>query len=254
MWSVVQYRRIKKDVQKQLPSPPRPIPSNSWTSQDLNQRSLEHVESGHTGSVISQPASTENNDKQNEAHPTTHNDTGKDDHILVECTSEDDPFDPRNWPLRSRAKNIAILCVLIFVQTWAGAADSLANSKASREFHVSQVAENLSTAMYLFGLGSGCLFVGPLSETVGRNPVYLTFSFVYLFFVLGTALSRNFASQIVCRFFVGLACSATLGINGASVRDQFRPVKRAFWFPIIAWVNVVREYPCQGLGIAMSTN
>jgi len=93
--------------------------------------------------------------------------------------------------------------------------------------------------MYLFGTGSGCLFVGPLSETVGRNPVYLGFSFAYLLFVLGTALSGSFVSQIVCRFFVGLASSATLGINGASVRDMFRPVKRALWFPVVAWVNVV---------------
>lgn len=162
--------------------------------------------------------------------------------MLVECTSDDDPLDPRNWPLLSRAKNIAILCLLVFVQGWAGASDSLTNSKASRDLHVSQVAENLSTAMYLFGIGSGCLFVGPLSETLGRNLVYLVFSFVYLFFILGTALSRSFASQIVCRFFVGLASSATLGINGASVRDMFRPVKRALWFPVIAWVNVVREY------------
>jgi DHA1 family multidrug resistance protein-like MFS transporter len=45
----------------------------------------------------------------------------------------------------------------------------------------------------------------------------------------------------VCRFFVGLCCSATLAINGGSVRDQFRPVKRSFVFPVIAWVNVAGE-------------
>jgi hypothetical protein len=83
--------------------------------------------------------------------------------------------------------------------------------------------------MYLFGIGSGCLIVGPLSETVGRNPVYLGMTFGYLFFV-------------VCRFLVGLFASGPMGINGASVKDQFRPVKRAFVFPVVAWVNVVREY------------
>ncbi|KFY04313.1 hypothetical protein V491_09390 [Pseudogymnoascus sp. VKM F-3775] len=161
-----------------------------------------------------------------------------DDKIMVRISGEDDPLDPRNWSLLSRCKNIAILSLLIFVQAWAGAAGSIANTAASREFHVGKVAENLSTAIYLFGIGSGSLFVGPLAETVGRNPTYLVATFVYLLFVLGSALTPTFGGQVFCRYFVGLFSSATLAINGSSVRDQFRPVKRAFVFPVIAWANV----------------
>ena len=162
----------------------------------------------------------------------------EEDPFTVCTTGDDDPFDPRNWPLLDRCKNIAILAFLIFVQAWAGSAASMANSVISAEFHVSQVAENLSTAMYLFGIASGALFVGPLSETVGRNPTYLGGTFLYLLFVLGCALTPNYGGQIVCRFFVGLCSSATLAINGGSVRDQFRPVKRSWVFPVIAWANV----------------
>jgi DHA1 family multidrug resistance protein-like MFS transporter len=172
--------------------------------------------------------------------------TSSDEHadpFSVECTSDNDPINPQNWPLTLRAKTMAILCLLVFVQAWAGSSDSLANMKASKQYHVSPVAEDLTTAMYLFGIGTGCLFVGPLSMSFGRNPVYLSFSFGYLCFLLGTALSNNFATQIVCRFFAGLSSSATLGINGASVRDMFRPVDRTLWFPLIAWVNLVRKYP-----------
>jgi hypothetical protein len=61
--------------------------------------------------------------------------------------------------------------------------------------------------------------------------------------VLGTALTRNFAGQVVCRYFAGLFASPTLSINGSSVRDQFRPVKRAFVFPMIAWANVAGIFP-----------
>ncbi|CAI4219793.1 unnamed protein product [Parascedosporium putredinis] len=100
------------------------------------------------------------------------------------------------------------------------AADSMANSKASEEFGVSKVAQSLSTAMYLFGVGSGAIFAGPLSESVGRNPTYLVSTFCYLCFVLGTALTPSFGGQVVCRYFVGLFSSATLGINGASVRTN----------------------------------
>lgn len=153
-----------------------------------------------------------------------------------------DTIDPQNWSLLSRSKNIAILSLLIFTQTWAGSADSPANEAASREFGVSKVAENLSTAMYLFGIGSGSLFAGPISESIGRNPTYLGSTFIYLLFLLGSAQTPTFAGQIICRFFVGLFSSATLSINGSSVRDQFRPVKRAFVFPIIAWANIAGAY------------
>ena len=163
--------------------------------------------------------------------------------IVVKLTDETDIFDPRNWSLLSRSKNMAILALLIFVEAWAGAADSMANSAASAEFHQSRVIENLSTTMYLFGVGSGCMFVGPLSETVGRNPVYLASTLCFLFFVLGSALAKTFGGFVTCRYLVGLSSSGTLGINGASVKDQFRPVKRAFVFPLIAWVNVARESP-----------
>ncbi|PTB72592.1 MFS general substrate transporter [Trichoderma longibrachiatum ATCC 18648] len=158
--------------------------------------------------------------------------------ILVTCAPED-TLNPQNWSLGARCKNIAILAFLIFVQGWAGASESMANSVASSHLHVSQVLENLDIAMYLFGVGIGSQVAGPLSETVGRNPVYLIATFCYLFFVLGSAKAATFGGRITCRLFVGLFSSATLSINGSSVRDQFRDVKRAFVFPIIAWVNVI---------------
>lgn len=165
--------------------------------------------------------------------------------IWVTTTGEADPIDPRNWPLLSRSKNIGILVLLIFTQGWAGAADSQANERASREFGVSQIAQNLSTAMYLFGIGSGSLFAGPLSESIGRNPTYLVSTFIYLLFVLGSALTPTFAGQVICRYFVGIFSSPTLSINGSSVGDQFRPVKRAFVFPMIAWANIAGMSPAE---------
>ena len=169
-------------------------------------------------------------------------DAGENGRMWVRTNDEADPLDPRNWTLLSRFKNIVVLSLLIFTQGWAGSADSPANEQASREFGVSKVAENLSTAMYLFGIGSGSLFAGPVSETIGRNPTYLVSTFIYLLFLLGSARTPTFAGQVVCRYFVGLFSSATLSINGSSVGDQFRPVKRAFVFPIVAWANIAGAF------------
>ncbi|KAK6331281.1 hypothetical protein TWF730_004368 [Orbilia blumenaviensis] len=219
MWSFAQYHRIRKAVERQ-------------EAPDEEKRQGSVPLSPSNSAPTDQPA------KEIE-HQGDRQDDKTEGDLKVQVKDHNDPFNPKNWPLLSRSKNIAILALLIGVQAWAGAAESIANTAASTEFGVSKKAENLSTAMYLFGIGTGCLFVGPLSETVGRNPIYLISTFFYLLFVLGTALTKSFGGQIVCRYFVGLFASGTLGINGASVRDQFRPVKRAFVFPVIAWANVV---------------
>jgi DHA1 family multidrug resistance protein-like MFS transporter len=205
-----------------------------------------HVHDLETGSPpgsygVLDSSRSNNNTCNDDKDDTSSDESNKNGRIVVECPP-DDPIDARNWPLLHRAETIAILFLLVFVQGWAGAADSMANSKASEQFHVGTTSENLATAMFLFGIGTGCFFAGPLSESFGRNPVILISTFVYLFFVLGTALSDTFGGHIVCRYLVGLSASGTLGINGAIVNDLFRPVERALWFPLVAWVNVVRKY------------
>lgn len=243
MWSYIQYRRIgKQAIEEFRTKSGQPTDDSNHTPRNFS--ALEH---GKTSSQREGPQAQLEESKlpvnQKQPEKTNNSSNTKDDKIVVRTSGEDDPFDPRNWPLISRCKNIAILAFLIFVQAWAGAASSMANTAASQEFHISKVAENLSTAMYLFGISSGSLFVGPLSEMVGRNPTYLVATFCYLFFVLGSALTPTFGGQLVCRYFVGLFSSATLAINGGSVRDQFRPVKRAFVFPVIAWANVAGQDP-----------
>lgn len=235
MWSYVQYRRIGRQVETKFKNeqPSLPVDSRSQEkASTLESRSPDHQNEQEEEEKNAKEKEDEKSEKDKD------DEAKRNDPHQVVASGEDEPLDPKNWPLLDRSKNIAILAFLIFVQGWAGAAESMANTKASREFGISKTAENLSTAMYTFGIGSGSLFAGPLSETYGRNPVYLVSTFAYLLFVLGCAMTKTFGGQVVCRFFVGLCASATLSINGGSVRDQFRPVKRAFVFPLIAWANV----------------
>jgi len=227
MLSVRQYRKIGKDVARHV--------SAGADGRAIARGSIDAKSADSPPGDSEAISATAGQDKEKK-------DDDDSDRIWVRLEDEEnDPLNPKNWSLLSRSKNIAVLSLLIFVQAWAGGAESMANAKASAEFGVSKVAENLSTAMYLFGIGSGALIAGPVSETVGRNPTYLVSTFCFLFFVLGSAMAPNFAAQVICRYLVGLASSATLSINGGSVRDQFRPVKRSWVFPLIAWVNVTGE-------------
>jgi hypothetical protein len=220
MWSVVQHRRLQRQAAAQ---------SNNNHPQ---------IEKNGNASLTE----TASRDAENSDHPSSLQQNKATAKIYIKTTGEDDPLDPHNWPLLERSKNIAILAYLIFVQAWAGAAESMANTAASSEQGHSKVAENLTVAMYLFGIGTGSLLAGPISETVGRNPTYLVATFCYLCFIVGSALAPNFGGRMVCRFLLGFFASATLSINGSSVKDQFRPVKRAFVFPAIAWTNVAGKW------------
>jgi len=244
MWSYVQYRTIGRDIERawanrksQPPTTALIKSAGALTCQKNPQSSAAKTENDVLKAAYDDNVPERQNDDERQFGTTG----DRENQIVVKLTQETDVFDPRNWSLLSRSKNVAILALLIFAQAWAGAADSMANSAASAEFHTSRVIQNLSTTMYLFGVGSGCLVVGPLSETIGRNPTYLISTLCFLFFVLGSALAKSFGGFITCRYLTGLSSSATLGINGASVKDQFRPVKRAFVFPLIAWANVTRE-------------
>ncbi|EXJ57173.1 hypothetical protein A1O7_07520 [Cladophialophora yegresii CBS 114405] len=250
MWSVVQYRQIGKHVERdwhrQRHQGGDPY-GNSKLLEAGAGSGLRNVESiaQHTSEESSTENETDGSPTSLEKHGSPEPERngidgskGTNEKIVVQLQGDADPLDPRNWSLAARCKNIAILSFLIFSQGWASGADSMANTRMSEAYGVSKTASNLSQATFLFGIGSGCLFCGPLSETIGRNPVYLGSTFCYLCFVLGCAFTPNLGSRIVCRYFVGLFASAALGINGASVSDQFRPVKRAFAFPIIAWANV----------------
>ncbi|KAK0630496.1 major facilitator superfamily domain-containing protein [Bombardia bombarda] len=224
MWSLIQYRQLGKTVEDDFRHGHAPTSPQQDASSEYD---------AHAAPSKDRPRPPTIADSQTKS-PNESDEPASNEKIRVEISGDDDPLDPKNWPLLSRCKNLAILCLLIFVQAWSGAAESMANTPASQEFGVSKVAESLSTAMYLWGIGSGALVAGPISETVGRNPTYLVSTFCYLFFVLGAALTPTFGGQVVCRFFVGLFASATLSINGSSVRDQFRPVKRAWAFPLVA--------------------
>lgn len=147
---------------------------------------------------------------------------------------DNDTNNPRNWSMRYRLFCTCLVWNLVFVTGWASAADSSAHEVMAMEFHVSEVAQSLSTSMYLFGVGSGALLVGPISETVGRLVTYLSTFAVYLLWIMATALTPNFGAQIVFRLLAGFFSAASMSIYGGTLADMFEPKERASVWPFFA--------------------
>ena len=101
--------------------------------------------------------------------------------VGYEC--ENDCMNPHKWSLMTRISATILIASIGFIVGFASSVDSAALTQASKEFGVSEVAESLATGLFLVGFGFGALFAGPISETVGRNPVYIVTLAVYMIWI-----------------------------------------------------------------------
>lgn len=154
----------------------------------------------------------------------------------------DDVHNPRNWSMSYKLFVTSIIWLLVFVTGWASSADSTAHEIADKDFHVSAVSESLATSMYLFGVGACSILTGPVSETLGRLTTYLSTFFVYLIWIMATALSPNFAAQIIFRFLAGFFAAASMSIYGGSLADMFDVDDRALVWPVFALSPLLGTY------------
>ena len=95
------------------------------------------------------------------------------------------------------------------------------------EFGVSSTAAILPLSLYVFALGLGPVVGGPLSETIGRYPVYLGTVVLGCLFTLGAGFSQTFVGVCILRFLAGFCFAPSLAIAGGTINETFKPVKRA---------------------------
>jgi MFS family permease len=80
--------------------------------------------------------------------------------------------------------------------------------------------------MYVFALGLGPVVGGPLSETVGRFPVYLSCMPLGALFTICAALTHNFAALCFLRFMAGFSFAPSLAIGAGTINDIYQPAQR----------------------------
>lgn len=117
---------------------------------------------------------------------------------------------------------------------FASSVDSAALVQASEDFGVSDVTESLATGLFLIGFGVGALVAGPISETVGRNPVYIATLSLYMVFIMASGLAPNIGAQLVFRFIAGCFAATPLVCAGGSISDLWSPMERTYAFPVFA--------------------
>ncbi|KAG6999591.1 efflux pump kojT [Physcia stellaris] len=154
--------------------------------------------------------------------------------FVVGYEGERDIMNPHNWSRATRIGATINIASIGWIVGFASSVDSAALMQASEDFGVSQVTESLATGIFLIGFGVGALFAGPISETIGRNPVYIATLSLYMIFIMASALAPNIRAQLAFRFIAGCFASTPLTCAGGSISDLWSPMERVYAFPVFA--------------------
>lgn len=84
-----------------------------------------------------------------------------------------------------------------------------------------------TVSVFVLGYAFGPLLLAPMSEIIGRSPVYHVSNILFLIFTVACALSKNISMLIGFRFLQGCVGGTPLVIGSGSISDLVAPQNRA---------------------------
>ncbi|OAX80311.1 hypothetical protein ACJ72_05357 [Emergomyces africanus] len=158
--------------------------------------------------------------------PVRSNVTGKiEDYDLV-TFKIDDPENPKNWSKVRKWYITMVVAITCFVVAFDSSVITAGISQVAEEFHVGEIVALLTITVFVIGFGVGPMIFAPLSEMVGRRPVYGSTLLVAVLFLIPCAVAKNFATLVVCRAIAGIAFSAPMTLVGGTLADMWRNEER----------------------------
>lgn len=163
--------------------------------------------------------SDQSTDESGEKEKEEHEPSELDSDIEFVTYVKGDPENPYNW--NTALRWFYTLLFSLFVISAAYGSSSLAGGLPliNEKFHVSTEVSTLSVSLMVLGFAVGPLIWAPLSEEIGRRPVYIISYGLYVIFNIPCALAKNIGTVLVCRFLCGVFSSSALTNVGASLVD-----------------------------------
>jgi multidrug resistance protein len=141
--------------------------------------------------------------------------------IEIEWDGTDDGEDNRRMPTFRKWLIVILLTFSTFQLTCLSSVWSEANVAIMNYYRVARPVATLGITLFVLGMGTGPLFLAPLSEKFGRRPVYIFGFLFYCCFQIPTLVGRNIETLLVGRFFSGFAGSAFLTVVSGTISDLF---------------------------------
>ncbi|CAG7917881.1 unnamed protein product [Penicillium olsonii] len=201
---------------------------------------------------------TPTEDMEAHSNDTAHTSTCKDvDHFGHNLTPKEsysqgidwdnDPVNPYNWSLAHKFLQVVMISSAGLTASLGVSIVSPAHQELMKEFGVSSTQAVLPLSLYVWALGLGPIVGGPLSETVGRYPVFIGAMLFGALFTMGAGFCHSFAGVCILRFLAGFCYGPTLSISAGTINETFRPPDRA----IPATLFILMPFLGPGLGFVL---
>ena len=119
---------------------------------------------------------------------------------------------------------------------------------------LSPAAPNLAQLVitsFVFGMGFGTLFAGPLSDAFGRKPVITVSSGIYIIAAIACYFAPSLETLLAARLVMGIGAAGPRTVAIAMVRDLFagREMARIMSFVMMVFTLIPAVAPLMGQGI-----
>lgn len=233
MASLLQYRRLREEVQEDLARIEQLQPG--LRTPESSEREPEKL-TPIPGVTISRP------------------DEGNGKVVFVVGWKENDPNNPKNWALSKKWMATLTCCSLAIPLSVLTSIEGATQSAFNEHFEVDELAGSMITGktliaiwqyrrpitiagIFLIGVAVGSLFAGPFSETFGRNTVYVSTGIVVELFVMAKALAPNFGAALAFRFLCALFAASPMTVSGGTVGDIWTQIQLPFGLPFVFFAS-----------------
>lgn len=151
--------------------------------------------------------------------------------FLVLFESLEDPEDvlrlslTRKW-LIVIIVSLSSLCITSISSVW-----SLASPFIMEEFGISHEVSTLGISLFICFLGTGGIFLSPISEFHGRRVVYVCGLFLVFCFQLVPAFAHNIGFILFSRAIAGFFASSFMSVASGTFSDLFKRTPRTAHLP-----------------------
>lgn len=139
---------------------------------------------------------------------------------------ENDKVDPRNYSKLKKWYLTGLLGVVCFDVALASGIVTGGMEGPMETFGVSMEVSILAVTLMVIGFGIGPLIFAPISEEIGRYPVYVVTLGLAVIFIIPCGAAQNIGTLLVCRFLNGLFFSAPMCLIGGNLAEMWSTEER----------------------------
>lgn len=120
---------------------------------------------------------------------------------------------------------VTLLCAFLTIAvTFASSSPSSATRLIAADFNTSTEVAILTTSMFLVGYVIGPILWAPISEIVGRRPVFIGTMLGFALCQIGFALGKNIETVVIMRLLAGTFAASPLTNCGGVIAGEERLV------------------------------